>query len=179
MELYTQGEDKDNIVISKTEMLTPEFDNVGVEPVFAGELIHPEEGGQTTDSANLYTQIFGFLPRYAYWKTMRDRRSGNFTNPKFAAMFEPYTLTRKISPNLSLANYVHSFGFTIMNDAEQYDKIFYGKPAGLDKYPWDNFNIHHELIVEWFSYAKPLYDYYDWEYEGGKEIELKNQGSLA
>lgn len=175
IEKYVDGEDRENLIITKTELLTPEFDNLGTEPVFAAELVCPRSQGVATDSNNLYSKIFGFLPRYAYWKTMKDHIAGNYTN-QFSQIYLPYTMVRRIDDNQAINSIAHSKSFTRMEDSDQYDRIFYGQPT--DKDPIDNINIHHELTIEWYSYAKPLYDNYDWEHEGGREIEIQNQGNM-
>lgn len=175
-ESYVDGEDKENMILTKTELITPEFDNVGVDPVVAAELVMPRNQGAVLDTNNIYAKIFGWLPRYAYIKTMRDIMSGNYTMNPYATTYLPYTMTRRIDDNQAVTNIVHSKAFTKMNDSAQYDRIFYGQPN--DKQPFDNINVYHELEIEWYSYAKPLYDNYDWEHEGGKEIEIQNQGNL-
>lgn len=173
VEKYVDGEDMENLVLTKTDIITPEFDNVGTTPVFACELVMPRSQGVATDTNNIYTKIFGWLPRYAYMKTMKDVMAGNYTNPAYAMIYLPYTMARRIDDNQPITGIVHSKAFTRMEDNLQYDRIFYGQPT--DKSPFDNINIHHELEIEWWSYAKPLYDNYDWEHEGGKEITIQNQ----
>lgn len=173
VEKYVDGEDMENLILTKTDLITPEFDNVGTTPVIAAELVTPREQGVATDTNNLYTKIFGWLPRYAYIKTMKDIMAGNYTNPNYASIFLPYLMVRRINDNQSINNLVHSKDFTLMTDNLQFDRIFYGQPT--DKEPFDNFNVHHEMEIEWYSYAKPLYDNYDWEHEGGKEIDIQNQ----
>lgn len=173
VEKYVDGEDMENLVLTKTDIITPEFDNVGTTPVFACELVMPRSQGVATDSNNIYSKIFGWLPRYAYMKTMKDVLAGNYINPAYAQIYLPYTMVRRIDDNQPITAIVHSKSFTRMEDNLQYDRIFYGQPT--DKSPFDNINIHHELEIEWWSYAKPLYDNYDWEHEGGKEITIQNQ----
>ena len=164
------------MILTKTEIITPEFDNVGVDSVVAAELVMPSQQGVSTDTYNMYTKIFGWLPRYAYIKTMRDIMAGNYTRAAYRNTYLPYVMARKINDNGYLNQYAHSKNFTQMEDATQFDRIFYGQPT--DKDPFDNINIHHELEIEWHSYAKPLYDNYDWEHEGGREIEIQNQGNI-
>lgn len=176
IENYTDGEDRENLIMTKTDLITPEFDSVGTEAVIAAELVMPRTQGVLTDSNNIYSKVFGWLPRYAWMKTMKDIIAGNYSLEPYANTYLPYTMVRRISDNQAIANIVHSKGFTKMNDATQFDRIFYGQTT--DKQPFDNINIHHELEIEWHSYAKPLYDNYDWEHEGGKEIEVQNQGNI-
>lgn len=173
VEKYVDGEDMENLVLTKTELITPEFDNVGTTPVIAAELVMPRRQGVTTDNFNIYEKIFGWLPRYAYIKTMKDIMTGNYADMRYRNIYLPYTMVRVIDDNQPINGIVHSKDFTRMSDNLQYDRIFYGQPS--DKAPFDNINIHHELEIEWWSYAKPLYDNYDWEHEGGKVIDIQNQ----
>lgn len=174
-ESYLQGFDKDNMLLTKTDLWTPEFDNLGVEAVTKSELVLPEYNTDATNTENIFKQTFGFLPRYANFKVMHDLMSGNYTDPTYRQIFLPYVMQRKIDPNTAVASIVHSKNFTLMTDGSQYDRIFYSQPN--DKDPYDNFNLHHEIIIEGHTNMKPLYDYYDWEHEGGNEVEIKNNGA--
>ena len=179
VETYTQGIDAENLVLTRLELPTPEFDNVGVEMVKKCELLTGEQHGEpANDQTTMYTTGFGFLPRYAKFKFMRDTLSGNFTQRTWEAMYKGWTMQRYFDPStFDSSNTVHSKDFTRQMDAEQYQRIFYAVDTG--KHQFDYFRLHHELKIEWWSYLKPAYDYYDWEHEGGKQIEIQNNGPVA
>ncbi len=170
-ERYCQGIDGENMALTKLDLPTPAFDAMGVEMITQDELLVGNSYAETANADTLMGSTgFGFTPRYSKFKAMKDTLSGNFTNPNWAAEYLPYTLQRYMDPmTYNHTNLMHSMAYTAIADGAQYDRIFYAKQT---KKPYDNFRIHHELQIEWYTWMKPLYQVYDWEHEGGKEITV-------
>ena len=161
--------------LTKLDFWTPEFDNMGVEPILAIELVNSNKGTDPTNTKAIENQIFGYLPRYARWKQLRDRMSGDICVSPYENQELGYFFNRVIDKTKAVNLYVHSKAFT-QGDAAQFNRIFYGGTE--TKLHKDFFRLYHQFELIGNSNMKPMYDVYDWEHEGGKDIEVKNNGAI-
>lgn len=133
-------------------------------------------------SGDPYSQIFGFVPRYATYKapTCMDRLTGNFRVPSLNSGFlntgNTWHLMRTFDGltdfNQDWSNVVHSPDFISGGaDFSQYKRLFY--EDGPDS-P-DNFTIIHNFEIAEYAPMKPLYDTYEFE-DKGKKVTLETNG---
>lgn len=173
---YYQGASRFVLHQSKLDWYTEEFDAMGVQAVSALELYCPDEGNAPS-AINLRDQVFGFLPRYAEYKTDRDMVTGDYRYKSYRnngaedswylfrdveAFFDPLT-----DPATDL---VHSLSFVQGRDAVQYNRIFLN--ASPDQ---DLFRLEFHFKVTTWQGGKPLYDTHDFA-EDGKSIVLDAGG---
>ena len=166
---YVEGTDPTSLVATKLDLWTPEFDNIGVEIVPAAVVKTSNYAGEVEQTQNMYLQAFGFLPRYAFFKTLRDQMSGDYIIGQYENLYRRYILMREFASRANVTDWVHAKEFTQGLDAYQYLKIFYGFNPGA-KARQDYFNMYFEYQIDGISNMKPLYDVYEWEHEDGKEI---------
>lgn len=178
---YFQGIDPMVQRVTKLDFWTPEFENLGVEPIKACNLFIPQYH-VTMTSGDPYSQIFGFVPRYATYKapTCMDRLTGNFRVPSLNSGFlntgNTWHLMRTFDGltdfNQDWSNVVHSPDFISGGaDFSQYKRLFY--EDGPDS-P-DNFTIIHNFEIAEYAPMKPLYDTYEFE-DKGKKVTLETNG---
>lgn len=124
---YYQGRDRLTQRLSRFSFFTPEFDSIGMQPIYNDELFADFRNSSDYDSAQDYggspNSIFGFAPRYSDYKFKQDRITGDFRNI-FGASMSPYQLKRIITtPG---PNNILTCGpmFANISDGEQYDRIF-------------------------------------------------------
>ena len=179
---YFQGIDPLTQRISKLQFFTNEFDSLGSEPLQAANLFIPQIGG-VMNSGDPYSQIFGFVPRYATYKTSTcmDRLTGNFRVPSlnggnFVNSGNSWHLMRTFSAqkdfNQDWANVVHSPQFISGGaDFSQYKRMFYESDADSP----DNFTVIHNFEIAEYAPMKALYDSYEFE-DKGKKVTLETNG---
>ncbi len=178
---YFQGIDPLVLRKNRLQFWTPEFDNLGVEPITAASLYIPQLTGQM-NSGDAYSQVFGFVPRYATYKapTCMDRLTGNFRIPSlnngaFINSGNAWHLMRTFKPgdfSADYANVVHSPSFISGGaDFSQYKRLFYEDDADSP----DNFTVIHNFEIAEYAPMKPLYDTYDFE-DKGKKVTLETNG---
>ena len=179
---YFQGIDPLTQRISKLQFFTPEFDSLGSQPIEAANLYIPQVPG-TMNSGNPYSQIFGFVPRYADYKapTCMDRLTGNFRIPSlnggaFVNAGNSWHLMRTFSSQTDFsqdwANVVHSPQFISGGaDFSQYKRLFYDDAADSP----DNFTVIHNFEIAEYAPMKALYDSYEFE-DKGKKVTLDTNG---
>lgn len=201
---YYQGASRDVYHRTRFDFFTHDFDALGCQAISQAEVVVPMkltqygdgiEGTDNTDelnnipaiySSNPYEKIFGYVPRYAEYKVVNNKLSGDFRVDSVNAGMGAWHLMRNINPyyystdhfpdNSDTADYrsiniVHSRTFMQTWDSGQYNRIFYAQAGELD-----NFNVIYNFQMEAFAPVKSLYDDYDWV-EKGKEITLKLGGS--
>lgn len=179
---YYQGFDPQVMRTSKLDFFTPEFDSLGVEPIKAANLYIPQIGGIMT-TGNAYSQVFGFVPRYATYKcsTCSDRLTGNFRIPtvnggNFFNGSGSWHLMREFDGindfNRDYANVIHTPQFISGGaDFSQYKRLFYEDDADSP----DNFTVIHNFEVAEYAPMKALYDSYEFE-DKGKKVTLQTNG---
>lgn len=188
---YFRGIDRNVRHINKLDFYTPEFDNLGVQPINSSEVYTSVDPvNNTAARSGLQSAIFGFAPRYAEYKFGRDRLTGNFRvrtlNNQYAE--NAWHLMRDTNldfgGNVTVAGVNHSVGFVApgwrvlnggTNDADllQYNRIFQTTNSDEDK-----FNIIYHFEVASWSPMKPLYDTYEFD-DNGKNIVNEINGVKA
>lgn len=178
---YFQGIDPLVFRKNRLQFWTPEFESLGVEPLTAASLYIPQLTGQM-NSGDAYSQVFGFVPRYASYKapTCMDRLTGNFRIPSlnngaFINSGNAWHLMRTFKPgdfSADYANVVHSPSFINGGaDFSQYKRLFYEDDADSP----DNFTVIHNFEIAEYAPMKPLYDTYEFE-DKGKKVTLETNG---
>ena len=179
---YFQGIDRTVKHLSKLDYWTPEFDNLGVQATAADELFVPQMW--TSDFNDIDSTVFGYMPRYAEYKTKLDRVVGNFRLPSVNGAIpgvpaefngaNSWYLMRVFDEQdfEDASDIVHSPSF--MNgrsDYAQYKRIFYNVNASAP----DNFTVIHNFEVASYSPMKSLFDTYEFD-DKGKKVTLDVNG---
>lgn len=103
-ESYFQGLDRSMIRGLSTpnadryDFFTPEFENLGYQPVLASDVYLPERNDNPTffDSYDP-NKVFGYQPRYSDYKFMRHQLFGDFTSSIFNTGMDSFHLFRDLS----------------------------------------------------------------------------------
>lgn len=135
-ESYYQGLDRSMIRGLSTpnsdrfDFYTPEFENLGYQPVLASDVYMPERGDNPTffDTYDP-NKVFGYQPRYSDYKFMRHMLFGDFTSSIFNTGMDAFHLFRDLSffgENGNQTEMVISSTFNQLGVAErlQFDRIF-------------------------------------------------------
>ena len=135
-ESYYQGLDRSMIRGLSTpnadrfDFYTPEFENLGYQPVLASDVYMPERGDNPTFYDNYDpNKVFGYQPRYSDYKFMRHMLFGDFTSSIFNTGMDAFHLFRDLSffgENGDQTEMVVSSTFNQLGVAErlQFDRIF-------------------------------------------------------
>lgn len=170
--INADGIDGMAFTLTKFDFPIPEFDNVGVDAIRATEVCSATQGNQQMSEFTANNHIFGYLPRYSRWKYIKDTISGDYLIEDYKDQLERYIIARSFNPDLEPTNYTHAKEFTQGLDAEYYDKIFYGYKTGNVQMRKDNFRLFDKIRLQSWCNLKPMYEYYDWEHETGKEYQI-------
>ena len=167
---YYQGVDRNVMHTNKLDYFTPEFDNLGVQVITANELITADNAYTgLTNAQNLPTTTFGFTPRYAEYKTGKDRLTGDFRIKTIGADDNSWHMMREVEYSTA-ADVRHNVGFVRGLDAGQYSRIFYNTNAD----DGDKFKIIHNFNITSYSPMKSMFDTYEFEDKGDKVVEDVN-----
>lgn len=160
---YYQGIDRNVKHITKLDFWTPEFDNLGTQPITADELYITKDASNTGLITNLSSQIFGWIPRYAEYKVARDRVTGDFRYDSMNTGDDAWYLMRQFNDVSwqGVSQMVHSVDFVQGNDNLQYNRIF---NTGNDNS--DAFKMIYHFEIGDYAPMKALYDTYDFEDKG-------------
>lgn len=161
---YYQGVSRFVKHLSRLDFWTPEFDGLGVQALGSQEVYSPVNGSSA--SADYGQKVFGFVPRYAEYKTPYDLITGDYILPSMNAGKDSWTLFRDLKPFVDSIggadNLVHQFDFVNGSDADQYNRIF--NYTGNEA---DHFNVWHKFTVKCTFPGRSLWDTY--EFEDGDE----------
>ncbi len=180
---YFQGIDRTVKHLSKLDFWTPEFDNLGVQATEADELYVPQNF--SSDFNQINNTVFGYIPRYAEYKTKLDKVVGNFrlpsvngANPNTPAEFNGANswYLMRVFDNDDFANgatdIVHSPSFISGRaDFSQFKRIFYNTKGSAP----DNFTVIHNFEIASYSPMKSLFDTYEFE-DKGKKVTVDVNG---
>lgn len=165
---YYQGIDRINLITDVESYFNGQWDNLGTQGTSNAELYVSEDGRSIYGGSAQLNAIFGYLPRQAYYKSAKDRLTGDF-NDRTIAGSDEWHMFRKIDEsqyNQTTNNMKHSPAFCQMvYDADQYLRIF--NYQGNDSV--NAFKVILQHAVKANIHAKPLYDSYDFE-GNGKQI---------
>ena len=167
---YYQGLDRSLKHISKLDYFTPEFDNLGTQPIMKQELYTPVNAyTMMGDMSTLSTGVFGFTPRYSEYKVGKDRLTGDFRCPAVDTSLDSWHLMREVNYG-SVDNVVHDVDFVRSSDKGQYSRIFYNTDANVS----DKFKVIYNFNVTSHSPMKSMFDTYDFESHGKDVVEDVN-----
>ena len=168
---YYQGVDRNVMHVSKLDYYTPEFDNLGTQPITKNEL-WVTSNDSFVGNTYLGTEVFGFTPRYAEYKVGHDRLTGDFRAKQgsIGIASPSWHLMREIEVSNS-ADIVHGVGFVRGLDADQYSRIFYNDDLIENV---DKFKVIYDFNVTSFSPMKSMFDTYDFEDKGKTVVEDVN-----
>lgn len=185
---YYQGLNRNVKHLTKLDFWTPEFDNLGVQPITADELYMSYDGGSdfgaNGSGKTIHNQVFGFTPRYAEYKCVQDQVTGiyripmlNGDNANDEHQFNgsaSWHLMRKFTDSDfggAVSGMVHGVEFCYgRNDSGQFNRIF-------DNQEWnapDQFSIVYNFNAVSYSPMKSLYDTYEFEDKGKKVLMQAN-----
>lgn len=169
---YYQGIDRNILNLTKLDFYTPEFDNLGTQPISNLEVYAPvnitNEGVGGASILNTYANgVFGFAPRYAQYKKPFSLVTGDYLTDSTKLGKEAWTLFRDLRPatrNGFLSaldlNLTHSLNFVSSSDSAQYNRIFY-----LPLSRTEHFNLIHEFVIKTSFPGSGLYDNYEFKDE--------------
>lgn len=187
---YVTGLDRNIMHKTRLDFFTPEFDAMGCQAIRSTEVFLPNGMPIERLGGDGPEQIFGFTPRYAEYKMMRDSLTGDFNIRSISQsgstssawhLFRLFGYEYGASPDLyngyELVQYFnqlkHSKSFMLGKQALQFNRIFYNTEDTADKFV----TVHH-FNVESYANAKSLYDNYDWDPEAsGKPVTASVNGT--
>lgn len=112
------------------DFYTPEFENLGYQPVLASDVYAPQRGDNPTffDSYDA-NKVFGYQPRYSDYKFQRHQLFGDFTSSIFNTGMDSFHLFRDLaffgkSADQSSMVISNSFNQLSIQERLQYDRIF-------------------------------------------------------
>lgn len=167
---YYQGLDRSLKHISKLDFYTPEFDNLGTQPIMKQELYTPINAyTMQGDISKLTTGVFGFTPRYSEYKVGKDRLTGDFRCHSMNTSLTPWHLMREVNYE-TVDSIVHDVNFVRSEDKGQYSRIFYSNDADVS----DKFKMIYNFNVTSHSPMKSMFDTYEFESHGKSVTEDVN-----
>lgn len=168
---YVQGFNRHVMHKDIYDFFTPEFDALGVQGVYNGELFNDFGLGQirnsTAERTNQYDAIFGYLPRYAEYCVGKDTLSGDFVIPSINTGEDAWHMNRMFTlEDNSMEGHIKvGLDFqTAEQDSRQYDRIFSLSQSRLNEEAQpENFRITYDFGVTSYMPKKTLFDDYDYE----------------
>lgn len=154
---YVQGIDKNVLCRSKLDFITGEFDGLGPDVVRQYEVL-VDNTNVASSYNNASDGIFGFAPRYYFWKIPYNRMTGSFVNHSINTDLNSWSTARLFDPSLynsDPSSFKHNLDFVIGKDSLQYDRIFLGYS---DDDAVDPFFIVHRDEMTLYANMKPLYE---------------------
>lgn len=185
---YFQGIDRNVKHLTKLDYWTPEFDALSVQPITADELYMSYNGasdfGFNGSGKTIHNQVFGFTPRYAEYKRMIDKCTGIYRIPTLNGDVSGSTgdflgssswhLLRTFSDSDfggAVSGMVHSVDFVYArNDYGDYNRMFANQSPDAP----DQFTAIHNFNIVSYSPMKSLYDTYEFNDKGSKQIMQAN-----
>lgn len=172
-----QGRNREILHINRFDYFNPEFDNLGFQPVRNDELFTSALAEEVTK--NLYGSkpngIFGYVPRYAEYKTGRSLLSGDFICGSRNQGYDSYHCFRLFdtpSDNKPLTN---SRDFRVIDpvrNGSNFDRIFnYQSPD------YDHFITAFNIKANVFRKMASLMDNFDL-LDGSNEVSIDNDRKL-
>lgn len=168
---YYQGRDRLTQHVSKLDFWTEEFDGLGVQALSKAEVYKPQDG--LTDyllSDDYDNQVFGFVPRYAEYKTSSAILSGDYILRSRNVGKDAWTLFRNVRTNHGdpIDEFIHDISFVNSIDSNQYNRIFYNTSENAD-----HFNVIHQFRLKVSFPGKSLYDTYEFDNEeNSRRVEM-------
>lgn len=167
---YPDGLRKHVLRTERFDFFTPSVEQLGVEPVLCSELYNRYNGGESYTPPAVGS-IFGYLPRYAAYKTALDSISGDFAIESRRELLDPWILQRKFNTTSSSTELNSiSENFTVA-DPSKVNNIFADNTC-------DSFIIFNMYHVSASLPMHKLWDDYQWsnEEDNPKHVTLPNQG---
>ena len=158
---YVQGFDRHVIHRNRFDFYTPEFDCVGPQAIAAGELYCQSNDSEADPFDDLVagnghpTDVFGYCPRFAEYKTSKDSLLGDFNIPHLNAGLDSFYFSRLLKPNGAFP--LKAQGPFLFADGRQYNRIFNVKDQDTDHfYMWYKFDIKAMRPMRSISDSIPL-----------------------
>lgn len=182
---YFQGIDRNVKHLTKLDFWTSEFDALSVQPITADELYMSYNGasdfGFNGSGKTIHNQVFGFTPRYAEYKRMLDKCTGIYRIPSLNGDVDSdflgsssWHLFRTFNDSDfggAVSGMVHSVDFVYArNDYGDYNRMF----ANQSPTAPDQFTAIHNFNIVSYSPMKSLYDTYEFNDKGSKQIMQAN-----
>lgn len=178
---YYQGASRHTINLTKLDFYTPEFDNLGCQPLLTREVYMPMDATKITGSGinngfNTADQIFGYVPRYAQYKVANDILGGDYILGSRNVGKDSWTLFRDLDNDFAGRSYnqiKHNVNFVNGSDSGQYNRIFFDNDEDFDK-----FNIIHQFKINTSFPGHSLYDDYEFNSDGKANSVTIDTGSV-
>lgn len=204
---YCQGFDRQLLHLSPFDFYQPEFDGLGMQAVYKGELITARNsrdiGIENVDDitrinddivdfhqyAKYINQVFGFQPRYSEYKCPRDKQTGNFSNPTTNRALPAWTANRyfqlfkfgnEVEDAPGSIELVKNYipDFVHSADFMADDGIQYLRLFYQNYNSMDYINFVHTFDMHITAPILPLYDSFEFESDKDKkDITISGQGS--
>lgn len=172
---YFQGINRHVRHLTKFDFYTPEFDNLGTQPISCEEVYVPQDG--LTDLTDYQEKIFGFVPRYAEYKTAYSQITGDYVVNTLSTGKDSWTLFRDLKPyvdSVGISNLKHDINFIRTGDSSQFNRIF--SYQGNDV---DHINIIHNFDIKSSFPGKSLFNTYEFENEDkSQKVTMPVNGTL-
>lgn len=161
----------------KEDYFTPEFENIGYEPIrkkeVAANRADLDGTAGTTDN-----EIFGFQPRYSKYKFKLGTISGDMTLSETMTGMQGFNLFRKLvaSNGASGADLLPGFTMILPEDRHSFDRIFSipGSAAGEFDHFW---GIHFvDAKIDRPMSAAKLPSLEEDSHSSGKQVTIDNGG---
>lgn len=163
---YVQGYDRMNLKRTPEQYFNGQFDQLGNQAIFTGELLIGVDGRQPQGTKAALNTIFGYIPRQAHMKIGHDIMSGDLRRTySMNATAGAWHLNRMFD-EFRTTLLVHNPDFTKAGDSEQYSRIF----DNTQLEDGDKFVVLYQKAAIANMHAKALYDTYDFESEGKQMI---------
>lgn len=94
---YYQGRKRHTLHIDPLDFYTPEFDNIGLQPIRHDELFADDKNKVDFALSIAPSQVFGFAPRYAEYKKGDDYLTGDFRVNSANSGLDSYHLGRIVN----------------------------------------------------------------------------------
>lgn len=168
---YISGLDRNTLCTQRLDFLTNEFDSLGCDAVSQAELKVDNSVNSGVWNNSIVDTIFGFAPRYYYFKIPYDRQTGLYNYPSVSSDMTSWSLARDFDTgSINVAQFVHNPAFCMGTDAEQFNRVF----LGSGREPIDPFYLVHSDHLYFTARMRPLYDNYDFDYEKANRIITEN-----
>lgn len=168
---YVDGIKRHCLRTQRFDFFTPSVEHLGVEPVLCKELFNcfTSENPSTVKPAK--DRIFGYMPRYAAYKTALDTMSGDFMIKSRRTELDPWILRRDLHPSSIQPDYLTiSRQFTAADNSDV-NNLFVDEES-------DQFVIFNMYHVKARLPMHKLFDDYQWsnENDNPKDVTIHNQG---
>ena len=153
---YCDGIDKMFTRFSKEDHYTPEYENLGFEPIEMSELVAPTIGAAFGTSFPLADDIFGFQPRYSSYKWKRDVLAGDYARINTEEGADSWHTFRRFDPvKISLNSFFNEIH--VNQYGNNWNRLFVDTNDDYDPFNIDILN-RNDMIRPMTGFMTPALD---------------------